>query len=301
MLTFKKITKYAGAVLLSATLVFLAGCGRKKPSDPPKSRSELVLEILELLKNKEHELAMKKVGRLREIDPTNVFLANLEIAERNNMIIVQAQEEVNKGDLVRALEKINEGIKKFGRHNDLLVAQQKLAVTARIDEILAVFKQPENSTQLKEAAIQLKEIGSKYQPVAPFVPIADAKIKQAEEMDKWETRRAIESLCSYIDMMIDANDPDTKLLFAVLEVADPYNTTLLNYLDYLKGNDNLSLKTYEDTGDLFSSDLNRNTGADIKATPEDKKENTPGTEIKTEDNKSEDKDNKKGWWNKFTF
>lgn len=263
-----------------------------------------MLEILELLKKKDHEVAMTKISRLREIDPTNVFLANLEIAERNNMIICLAQEEINKGNLPKALEKVSDGIKKFGRHNDLLVAQQKLAVAARIQEILEIFKAPRDSKQLKESALQLKEIGMKYKPAAPFVSIAVNKIKHAEEMDKWETKRAVESFCSYIDMMIDENDPDTRLLFAILEIVDPYNTTLLNYLDYLKGNDNLSLKTYESDDNLFSSDFDDNkdeTKDDKNQVIENKNEDGGDTEPenKPQENKGEEK--KKGWWNKFTF
>jgi hypothetical protein len=301
MLILKKLNKYLKLAFLLAVLCFFSACGKKTPPPPPKSRSELVLEIFELLKNKDHEVVMKKISRLRELDPTNVFLANLEIVERNNMIICQAQKEINKGDLANALEKINEGIKKYGRHKDLMVAQQKLTVAARIEEILEIFKAPNNSSQLKDAAIQLKEIGNKYKPAVPFVPIAIKNIKLAEEKSKWETKRGIESFCSYIDTMIDQEDPDTKLLFAILEVVDPYNTTLLNYLDYLKGNENLSLKTYVDEEDLFSSDY-AEEGTGEEGTGNDlimKEEDTSQPKTKIEENKTGDKE--KGWWNKFTF
>ena len=307
MQILKKLDTYSKYAILIVLCCFIYGCGKGSPPDPPKGRSELVLEIFDLLQKKDHEVALKKIGRLRDLNQTNVFLANLEISERNNMIICMAQEEINKGDLPKALERITDGIKKYGRHNDLMVAQQKLTIAARIEEILEMFKAPRDSKHLRSSAIQLKEIGTKYKPAAPFIPIAKNKIKLAAKMDKWETKRAIDGLCSYIDTMIDEDDPDTKLLFAVLEVSDPYHTTVLNYLDYLKGNENLSLKTYEDDEDLFSSDF-QNDGADMDDPEvtdrkgEVKKDETKvdnKTEIKIEEDKSEEK--KKGWWNKFTF
>lgn len=287
---------YFGMIFIGALLI--NGCGKKTPPPPPRSQPELVLGILDALKQKKHDIALKKLERLRELEPTNVFLANLEILERNNAIIVQAQDEINDGNLSGALEKVNEGIRKHGRHKDLVTASKKLAIATRISEILDVFKHPRDSAGLRKAALQLKEIGTKYSPAKPFVPLAEQKLVLAKKMDVWETRRAIESFCSFLDEMLDQEDQDVPVLFAVLEVTDPYNPTLLNYLDYLKGHDELSLKTYNDE-DVFSTDFSEDeTTGEIKNS--DVKEKIK-TEEKTIENKDKKPEKKKGWWNNFTF
>ena len=287
-----KLKRFLNILFTASLLLVFSGCGKKPPPPPPKSRSELVLEVLDAVKHKNHTLALRKISRLRELEPTNVFLANLEILEQNNIIIVLAQKEINKKDLKSALGKINEGIKKPGRHDDLMTTQKKLAVADRIKEILEIFKHPKDSSQLMQAAVQLKTIGSKYKPAAPFVPIAELKIAEAKKMNEWETQRALESFCTYIDEMLIENDPDVNLLFAVLEVTDPLNHVLLNYLDYLQGNEDVSLMTYEDV-DVFSSD-DDNIMSDLDST-EDKIKSEKGEQA--EENKQE----KKEWWNKFKF
>jgi len=288
-------------------VLLCCGCSQKKSPQAPKSRTGLVLEILKALEDHKHNIVLKKIERLRELDPTNVFLANLEILERNNVIIVQAQDQINKGDLHGALEKVKEGIQKYGRHKDLMIANQQLAVATRISELLDVFKKPRESKRLLEAALKLKEIGSRYKPAKIFLSLADDKITEAKAMNVWENKRAIDSFCSYIDTMLDKKDADVDILFAVLEVADPYNPTLLNYLDYMKGHDSLSLKTFEDD-DVFSSDFSNSDAADDETSDDEKTTETQNelndkeTEI---DNKTKETENnvekKKGWWNKFSF
>lgn len=295
-------------IFLSMTalgVLLLAGCGQGPPPDPPKSRTDLVLDILEALERRDHKVALKKVERLRELDPTNVFLANLEILERNNSIIIEAQEEINKGDLSGALKKVNDGMKKHGRHKDLVTASKKLAVAARINEILEIFKDPKHSARLRTAALQLKEISTKYRPARPFLPLSEEMVLEAKRMDIWETKRGIETFCSYIDERIDQEDPDLKLLFAVLEVADPYNPTLLNYLDHLKGHEGLTLKTFDEENVFssgFSEDDDMQDTIKVEVDPVVPGKATDDVEkVDTKKPEEKKKEEKKSWWNKFTF
>ncbi|MBN1864536.1 MAG: hypothetical protein JW808_06510 [Victivallales bacterium] len=278
---------------LLCLLSLIVSCGKKDPPAPPRTLPKVVVETLEALQSGDHKLALVKVERLRELAPTNVFLANLETLEENNVIIVEAQKQIDKADLQGALNIVNEGIIKHGRHADLLGASNKLALAVKSDEILQVFKSPRDSAQLLAAAAQMKEIASSYPPASPFLPLVEEKTALAGKMAKWESARAIESFCSYLDQMLDKNDPDIDVLFAVLEIADPLNETLLNYLYNLKEDQNLPLKTFCDDG-LFSSDLTGGGPAVIEKVPENgKTKDSPETE--------KEPDKKEGWWNRFTF
>jgi hypothetical protein len=291
------------STLIIAIALLLNGCGdSNETSSYPRSRSDLTLELLKSLAEKDHELTLKKLIRLRELDPTNVFLANLEILERNNAIIVKSQKYIDEEDLPKALASLNEGIKKNGRHKDLMKARQNLEVATQVSQILGVFKNPQQSSNLKRASIQLKELAKNHVPVQIFIPLADKKLVEAKAMDKKEAQRGMEALCSYIDTMIEANDDDLNLLFAILEVEDAEHSTVLKFVDSLKVDSDLSIKSYE-YDDLFVSDYeddeddmsdkNNSVSVEVDDTSKD-------NSVKNEEGEENTK-KKKGWWNKFEF
>ena len=283
-------------------LLVNVGCGRQDAPSPPKTRPELINDTLNVLKNKEHDVALKKIQRLRELEPTNVFLANLEILEKNNSIISHAQDEVNKFNLQKALDIINEGIKKYGRHKDLLKAQKKLSVAAKIESLLEKFKNPRDSVHLKKSAQVLKEISLKYPPAKPFLALAEEQEKKAQLMEKWENQEAITYFYSYLDECIDKKDPDLGVLYAILEIVDPASKSLLIYKDHLNGNNELPLKTFIEHSEEYNNKKFNPYEFHLKKIKEIKKTQ----EVNDDDNNKNDKNNsqnnstkKKGWWDKF--
>jgi hypothetical protein len=278
------------------------GCGRQQAPSPPKTRPELINDTLNVLKHKEHDIALKKIERLRELEPTNVFLANLEILEKNNAIISHAQEEVNKFNLQKALDTINEGIKKYGRHKDLLKAQKKLAVAAKIESILNKFKQPKDSNHLRKAATVLKEISLKYPPAKPFTAVAEQQLKKSKRMKKWEEQEAVVYFYSYLDQCIDKKDTDLSILYAILEIIDPASRTLLIYKDHLNGNNELPLKTFIDLPDQIIEKTKQVKPFEFHLKQTDNNENNNenfDNDLNKKNISTEKKTKKKGWWNKF--
>ena len=295
--------------LIIAISLLLNGCGDSNTtSSYPRSRSDLTLELLKSLAEKNHALTLKKLIRLRELDPTNVFLANLEILERNNAIIVKSQRYIDKEELPKALASLNDGIKKNGRHKDLMKARDNLEVATQVSQILGVFKNPQQASNLKRASLQLKELAKKHLPVQIFIPLAGRKLVESKAMDKREYKRGMEAFCSYIDTMIDINDDDLALLFAILEVEDPAHPTLLKYVDHLKVDSDLSIKTYE-YDDVSVSEYDDDEYEEEEEEDGDMSGNSDSVEVNSstenssEGNNAIDKNSKKkkGWWNKFEF
>ena len=65
--------------------IIAGGCGRvSEAPPPPTTRANLVLELFDSLASKDHALSLKKIEKLRALDSSNIFLANLEISERDN-------------------------------------------------------------------------------------------------------------------------------------------------------------------------------------------------------------------------
>jgi hypothetical protein len=278
-------------------LAIMPGCGKKQAPPPPKNRPELINDTLNVLKERQHEVALKKIERLRELEPTNVFLANLEILERNNAIIAEAQKEIDNFNLKKALAVINDGIKKYGRHKDLMKASKKLSVASKIEDILEKLKDPENSADLRAAALELEKISRKYKPAKPFNAVADRYLKLADKMEKWENQEAIAYFHSYVDECIDKKDPDLDVLFAIMEIEDPNSKSLLVYLDHLQGNNELPLKTYISEDEI----LRKQIALELKKEEEKSKTSNETSNENEKNNSSLNNNNKKkkGWWDKF--
>ena len=290
------------------SVVLIAGCGRKKTPPPPLTQSEIVLDTLTALENREHGVALKKISRLRTFDPGNIFLANLEVLERNNSVIYDAQKKMDDNNVKGALEVVNDGIMRYGRHNDLVETRKKLRVVTKIRELIEVFQHPGDSTRLFAAAEQMKKLGEVYSPAAFFIPLAEKQLARAKQMAQHEHKRAIDDLISNINDMQVNKDSDVNVLYAVLDVEDSDNPVLKRYLDYLKGGDSSELIIFqeenifeekkeektpdtENSGSMFDS----STDADTDNGGDEEKSAEPGTgEQKKEKEKS-------GWWDKFSF
>lgn len=282
---------YIGVILSLYALLF-AGCGGETAPAPPTIKQQLVLDTFTALERRDHIMAIKKIARLRELDPTNVFLANLEVLERNNSIIKKAQSKIDENDLKGALEVVSVGIRKYGHHDDLINVQKKLKIITRIEDLLNIFANPRDATQLNGAATQLKKIAEVYKPASIFIPLADKKLAEAAVMNEWENRRAVIDLISEIDDLQKAGDSDASLLYAILENVDPTNPVLLNYLEYLNDNDSVDLTIYPEENIFATSDDSDDSV--------DTKESSEKTE-KSKEIQEPQEEKKSGWWNKFSF
>jgi hypothetical protein len=291
--------------VFSFLVLVLVGCGREHVPDPPLLKSKIVLDTFKALEDREHEIAIKKISRLRELDPSNVFLANLEVLERNNSVIKAAQAKIDENDLKGALAMISDGIMKYGRHNNLMKVQKKLKIITKIEDILKVFKSPRDSDHLLGAATQLKKIGDVYKPSAIFLPLAKEKIAEAGVMHNWEMKRAVIDLVSQMDDMQKAGDEDMPLLYAILENEDPENPVVRNYLEYLNGDEDVDLEIYPEENIFATEDSDEDSDDDGELAGDDdgaeSEDIQASPEVREEDTNSKKEEKKGGWWNKFSF
>jgi hypothetical protein len=288
--------------LFCGFVLFSAGCGKKTAPPPPKVRSDLVLSLYDSMRNRRHDDALRKIERLREIAPSDVFLANLETLEKNNAILTHTQLLIDKGDLKAASEFVSDGIIKYGRHPELMAAKRKLDVANQINAILKVFRHPRDAKTLKKNALLLRKIASTYKPAGFFAPLASQEMKEAAKLDEWEKKCAVEGLCSQIASLLESDDVDSDnlgALYAVLDVADHDNEVVKEYREYISGKSNKSLNVYqeEDIFDSLNPPASKEPEEDMEKTKqaEEKDDNTKTKELK------EEKKESGGWWKKFSF
>ena len=90
------------AVLLSS------GCSKQKVPPPPKTQPELLLEIYDAARKQQFNAALLKIQKMRALDPTSVFLAELENTIRFNRMTAVVNTYINTGKFEAALHSIQE-------------------------------------------------------------------------------------------------------------------------------------------------------------------------------------------------
>ena len=285
-----RIFQTSVAILAMAALW---GCGGESAPSPPAGRSKLVLASLDAMDAKNHELALRKIARLRTLAPSNVFLANLEIAETNNAILADAQKRIDDGSLPEALAVVDNGIREHGRHDTLMTARKKLAVAAKVEQLLKMFGNPRDSDTLRAAAQRLLKIAKAYPPAKDFAPIAETQLAKAREMAKREMDRAVDGLCSDIDTAWKNGDEDIDILYAVLEIERPDHPLLKEYISYLEGDEFASPEPYPEE-DIFADDEEADSQDGEPMEGDSGEQAAPASEEKKPEKK-------KSWWDRFSF
>ena len=84
--------------------------------------------------------------------------------------------------------------------------------------------------------------------MAAFLPLAEAHLLAARSLQAWERRRAVDDLCSDIDLMLAAGDRDAFVMLAVLAAADPGHRTAQAWQEILAGTSSRVPRTYPPTG-----------------------------------------------------
>ena len=90
------------AVCLSA-VIWTAGCAKQKAPPPPRTQPELLLEIYDSARRQQYEAALIKIQKMRALDPTSVFLADVENVIKFNRLTAVVNAYLRMGKFEEAL------------------------------------------------------------------------------------------------------------------------------------------------------------------------------------------------------
>ena len=198
-------------------LAGMAGCGKKEIPDPQLSQIRLVSDIFKNLADNKHEQAINRIIKLKAIDPENVFLAELEENEVNNIYLSTVQEQLNAGDVNAALKTIDQARKKHGLYRSLMQADAELKNLRALQESTARMQQAESSERVYAEIELCRKIVSEYPPAKTLEPMFQKKQREADRMARQENIRGRFSLLCDAVTALQNNMNSAKTMAAEFE------------------------------------------------------------------------------------
>lgn len=215
--------------------LFLASCSDNKLPSPPKAHPELLLEIYDATSKGEHQLALKKIERLRTIEKTSVFLSELESVERNNAVMEQVNQYVETGNFAEALKYLEAQEIRNGTHDDTTEAKEQIRMLAEIDTLLNKAQTARSSDALAKTVEDLRKTAKKIMISQKIQNFIDRKESEIRTMQTVEKDRMQFGMIADIGAMLEQGNAEAAVIAAVLALEDEENPVLPKILSVMSG------------------------------------------------------------------
>lgn len=210
-------------LLFAACFVLMSGasCGKAKLPEPPKAKPQLLLEIYDSLKAGDHNAALNKIQRMKAIEKTSIFLAELELLERSNLIMSEAKKLVADGKYDEALKFLNESATTLGSADDLKLAISDINKIANLEKLLASVKSPKDSTDLAQNCRNLIVVAGSIPQASRFSAYAAERLAEVPLIAAGEQDRALFNLCAETENYYRNSWGEGALVASILAIESP--------------------------------------------------------------------------------
>ena len=173
-----------------------SGCSRQKVPQPPKTQPELLLEIYDAARKQQYNAATLKIQKMRALDPTNVFLAELENTIRFNRMTAVVNTYIDMGKFEAALTTIQNYEKKYGSTEGSNKTREQLELIVGLDRQIQATKTARYSEQRELELEKLKKMTENLkipEGIANFIQKQESVIPELRNREKaitlWEIRQ----------------------------------------------------------------------------------------------------------------
>ena len=213
--------------LQTAGLVFLilgSGCSKREVPPPPKTQPELLLEVYDSARKNQHNATLLKLQKMRALDPTSVFLADLENTVRFNRLTGVVNTYLQMGHFEAALNALQDYEKRYGYSEYTSSARERLELIVQLDRQLRQIKQTNRSDQLEQKIKELRNLAKniKLSPkIVNFVRKKESMIPELRKIEEKLTNQ--ELLCETEDWFRAGDRGNGAVLAAIYAMAVPGN------------------------------------------------------------------------------
>lgn len=213
--------------LQTAGLVFLilgSGCSKRDVPPPPKTQPELLLEIYDSARKNQYNATLLKLQKMRALDPTSVFLAELENTVRFNRLTGVVNTYLKMGHFEAALNALQDYEKRYGYSEYTSNAKEKLSLIVQLDRQIRQIKEANRSDQLELEIKSMRNLAKdvKLSPkIVNFLRKKESMIPGLRKIEAELTDR--ELLCETEDWFRTGDHENGAVLAAVYAMAVPGN------------------------------------------------------------------------------
>ena len=175
-------------------LILGAGCSKREVPPPPKTQPELLLEIFDTARKNQYNATLLKLQKMRAMDPTSVFLAELENTIRFNRLTAVVNTYLRMGHFEAALNALRDYEKRYGYSDFTARAKERLALIVRLDHQIRQIKQAKRSEQLEQEIRELKNLAKNIKLSPKIVNFVQKKESMLPDLRKAEDDLTIREL-----------------------------------------------------------------------------------------------------------
>ncbi len=217
--------------LFSVIFLFsICGCGEKKAPAPERMKSQIIVELMDSLKNRKHSEALKKIERLKYYEKNNSYLKKLERSESYNEILVLVQKELNKNGLDDAIKVAKKEIREKGSSVTLSQMLKKLLVLKEIQQLTFKLENPIHSENTFRLIKDLELVLNKNKEYSFLSKLVINKKQIANILKEKEIKRSKFDLFSDFIQKLDKNDSLFLTILAQYEIETEIKNININKL-----------------------------------------------------------------------
>ena len=128
----------------------VTGCGKAHPA-PPVERNSLILRFFNSMTTADAAAASEQGEKLRQMDNANDYIIKLVTIQQSNAYLQRAQGEINAGNIDKALEILNEGVKTYPGNRYLSRQRGRVRQLRNAKMLLNEMKEAKNSAAMSAA------------------------------------------------------------------------------------------------------------------------------------------------------
>ena len=200
--------------------VFFSGCSRKEVPPPPRTQPELLLEIYDAARKQQYNAALLKIQKMRALDPTSVFLAELENTIRFNRMSGVVNTYLRMGKFDKALAAIQDHERKYGVSEASAKAREQLLFITRLDHQIRQLKAARHSDQLEEEIGKFRVLTKKAKLSPKITNFIRKKVSMLPELRDREKAMTLREIRQMAEDSLRAGERRTAAVFATVYAAE---------------------------------------------------------------------------------